>query len=320
MKKMGVIILMSTMVFFLLHSSTEAYNQPLLINNGLTNILDGAAPPPGLYFSPYILFYTSSDVLDHKGHELNLPSHVDVNVMGLVPQLIWVSKYNLLGGNFGVNGAVAVANLDLDAPQTPFVAHDGGIADGWIGPFVAWHKPLGERSSFHWVLDLDIIFPSGRYSEEAQLNVGRNHWTFEPWFAFTLLLPYDFEVTSRIQFAWHTTNDDYFFDTNLVPTPGRHDMRPGSLFHFNYTVAKGITKNLKVGLVGYFLDQMCKTKWDGQKVPANSLLSNERAFAAGPAIRYDWGRFNLEAKSMFEAAVRNRFRGTAHVLRAILVF
>ena len=75
----------------------DALNQPLGINLGFTNFLDGAPPGPGWYLTEYYQLIHAADIENDAG----LPENADLDVFVNITQLIYQSDVTFLGGNPG---------------------------------------------------------------------------------------------------------------------------------------------------------------------------------------------------------------------------
>jgi hypothetical protein len=293
-------------------SAAHAWRQPHTLNLGLTNVLDGAAPPPGLYLSMYTVLQTaqSAEVSDAA-----LPptlKNLDLTIAAIAPQVIWVTPWKcpLSGGNFGFQFLPLLGSIsaDLDGTGLPSNAvNTSPVGDFDFGPFLAFHHMLGGPWQLHWVVEFDAIAPVGQYDNTKILQLASNHWTIEPWVAFTLLGPAGTELSSRLFYTYNFTNDDFF----------GLDMQPGQLFHMNYCLTKEVfTPKLKVGVVGYYLQQLTEDKIEDTNIPS----SEEMALAVGPVIWYNKGDFIFEAKCHFDVETENRPKAITGVLRIVYNF
>ena len=74
--------------------------------NGVEGIKGGSVPPPGTYLRLYNAYYTADKMMDPSGSEADIG--FDVEVMAVVPRLIWVSQKTVLGGNYAAGPEVSV--------------------------------------------------------------------------------------------------------------------------------------------------------------------------------------------------------------------
>jgi len=295
--------------------AAHAWRQPVL-NLGLTNVLDGAAPPPGLYLSMYTLVSTapSANVKDAAllAAFPNL-SKLDSTTTAIAPQIIWVTPYKcpVTGANLGFDFFPVLGSISADLAESGLPAgavNNSPVGDVYFGPFLAFHHVFGEWQ-LHWVAEFDSIAPAGQYDNTKILQLASNHWTIEPFVAFTLFTPGGFELSSRMMYTYNFENDDF---------GGAHSkMTPGQAFHMNYTLTACLgSQKLRGGIVGYYLQQLDEDEIDGVKIND----SEERAFAVGPVIWYNKGDFIFEAKTLFDVDVQNRPKAVTGVLRIVYNF
>jgi hypothetical protein len=301
--------------------AAHAWRQPVL-NLGLTNVLDGAAPPPGLYLNMYTVVGSapSADLSENFPASLDpalgFPPGIkdaDITIAAIAPQIVWVSPYKcpLTGGNFGfqffpILGTKSVDDSDVGADLQ---VNNSPVGDLYLGPFLTFHHMLGGPWSLHWVAEFDAIAPIGNYDSSKNIQLASNHWTIEPWVSFTLLGPAGLELSSRLHYTYNFTNDEF--------TPNNLEMQPGQAFHLNYSLTKEVlSPKLRMGLVGYYLQQLTEDEIESVKIPD----SEEMAFAVGPVIWYNKGDFIFEAKTHIDVAVENRPKAITGVLRVIYNF
>jgi hypothetical protein len=298
---------------------SHAFNQPLL-NFGLTDVLDGAVPGPGTYFFEYIQVYQSDEFKDKDGN--NIPGDPRVGFVLSMNQVAHVSTKTFLGGNLGIDVLLPVGqlrgsgNLDLSpaGPAVPVTTHHGPLGDLIVGPFIQWfpHKLLG-RPFLHR-FELDVILPTGQFDQQFLINPGANIFTIEPYYAFTWFLTPQFSTSWRLHYAYHTENDDT-------------KIRPGQLFHANYSFEYEVVKNLRLAVTGYVIKQVTEDKIDGVKFSdtplGNTRLGDgkEQAFAIGPGIHWITRHGLVFAlKTQFESSVENRPQGNRTTFRLAYKF
>lgn len=291
-------------------SAAFAYNQPPL-NLGFTNVLD-QPPGPGMYFFEYIQAYEASTFKDNNGNDI-FPGE-KISVLTSFNQFIWVSPHMALGGHLGIEAVLPVASINTNGA---FLSSNPNVfGDPFIGPFIQWfgHKLFG-RPYLHR-FELQIIAPLGSYSENYNINTGSNIWTIEPYYSFTFFFTPKFTTSWRIHYAFHTENDDPFVGL------GVNSIEPGQVFHFNYSFAYEVVKDLRIALAGYYLKQTEEDDVDGTLPPPLSFLDKEeQVFAIGPAIFWSPpGKLVIGLKTFFESEAENRSEGTRTTLRFIWKF
>jgi hypothetical protein len=235
-------------------SPVHAYDLPS-VNLGATSFLDGGPPAgPGFYFSQYVQVWTSDDFTDARG-DAALPSIAkeDMTAWISISQLIYQSNKTLIaGGKWGANLMVPVVNLDMgyttDNPAFP-QDNSGGMGDILVGPFLQWDPIMGKKGPiFMHRIELQMIFPTGKYDEDKELNPGSNFFSFNPYWSGTLFLGPKLTASTRIHYLWNAKNND---PNRNYRAAGADDTQAGQAFHANFAMAYEILpKRLRLGING----------------------------------------------------------------------
>ncbi len=308
------ILVILTVFFFL--GTAMAWNEPVLnLNLGNTNVLDAMVPPPGVYLETYTAQYHSDEFKDANGQKL--PFHNEMSLEVIVPQFVWVPKKKITNNlRLGVMALVPIANVNMDS-DLGLTANNDNLGDLCIGPFIYGIKPitLGNGVQLHWVFEFDTYFPTGSYDKHKTINPSSNLWSFDPWISFTLIMPHGFSFSTRQQFTYNTTNNDYLWKDGRT-----YDLQPGMCYNFNYSIMKTvdfISPRLRLGIVGYYEKQLTEDQLDD----SDMNNSKEQVFAIGPAIHYiTKGGVVISLKNYFESKAENRPEGVKFVGRIVFRF
>ena len=135
-------------------------------------VLSGSQPAPGFYAAGMWYSYGSDRVLDRDGNPLSLLPSADpttLRVNAFVGLLWWVTDKQILGANYGIVVAPALANVGLEVPALGAdLRIDWGLAALYVQPVnLGWHL---DRADFH--AGLGVYVPIGRYDVDASDNVG----------------------------------------------------------------------------------------------------------------------------------------------------
>lgn len=295
--------------------------------NGVEAQLIGVAPPPGFYIKEYNFYYTATKLKDDKGRTLSLErdgAELDrVSVYGVIPRFIWISPLKFLGGNYGQHLFIPIlkvdTKLDVATPGGPLELSERRerIYDLIYSPFIwSWHKKDG---LLHTVAALDIFIPVGMYNKKNLVNVGKNIWTFEPVFAVTGFLPWDKNLSASIKlmYDFNTTNDEFLISPSAAAKIGNPALAgasthvtPGQEFHFDYGIEYAVAKDWRVGIAGYFYQQVSDDR-TGKGTIKDDL---GRTFAIGPSVWYTYKKWIFDSHVSFEMATRNRPQGLTGLL------
>jgi len=273
MRHLVVMISLLAVVALVLPTAGWSYDQPLGLNLGFTSFVDGAPPAgPGFYFQEYVQYITSDDFKDSPIAPLPDP---EVDVWVSLTQLVYQSNQELLlGGKWGINFMIPVVSIDLDDPNG-ILTDNSGVGDLLVGPYLQWDPIMGANGPiFMHRIELQLIFPTGDYDDDRALNPGNNHFSFNPYWAATAFLTPQWTVSWRLHYLWNDKNDD---PNNPF---AQDDTQAGQAVHANFTTAyEIIPKQLRVGLNGYWFDQITDSEWDGKDVDGQ-----EKVFAIGPGL------------------------------------
>lgn len=266
--------------------------------NGSEDFMAGALPPPGTYFLNYTNYYTASRFNDKDGNEM-LPNF-KVDVVADVLRVVHVTKYKILGANWGVH---AILPIVLYEKVRMFDSHDNamGIGNLVINPFIlGWHW-----KNFHLIAGVDTIIPIGTYDKDEMANPGRHYWTFEPIVAMTYLSDQGIELSGKFMYDFNTKNQDT-------------DYLSGQEFHFDYTVGYHVNKDWALGLGGYYYQQITDDELHGSKVAPDGFKG--QVFAVGPQAMYNYKNMSFTLKWQIETLAENRPEGNSLWLKFAYAF
>lgn len=296
----------------------NAYDLPPL-NLGFTSFLDGGPPAgPGWYWSQYGQYYRSRDFVDSSGHEIQFPKRgggtgtAGADVYVSLTQLIYQSDQKLcLGGKWGVEVIAPYANLSQTTPGllAP-LSSGGGLGDITVGPFLQWDPIMGANGPlFMQRIELQTIWPTGKYENDRQLNPGSNYFSFDPYWAGTLWLTPKWTSSLRAHYLWNDRNND---------VAGGGSTRAGQAFHCNFaTDYEVVDKTLSLGVNGYYLQQTTDMEANGAHV-ANS---KERVVGVGPGLIYHISKdLHVFVNVYFETLAQNRPQGQRYNARMVYHF
>ena len=295
----------------------QAYDLPG-VNLGFTSFLDGGPPAgPGFYYQLYIQYLTSDEFKDSNGNRL-LPSFAneDINVWIFLNQGIYQSNTDipLLKGKWGLDVIVPVVSTDISyGTPGPFPEDNGtGFGDLLVGPFIQWDPIMGKKGPIMLNrVEFQLIFPTGKYDENKELNPGSNFFSFNPYWAATLFFTPKWTASWRLHYLWNDKNDDP--NRALRATFGATESRAGQAIHLNFASAyEVLEKRLRVGVNGYYLKQIADTEVNGNDVPN----SKEKVLGIGPGAVYHFSQNDhLFFNVYFETAAENRPQGYRFNLR-----
>jgi len=317
-KTYGVVF--ALMVTLAVGFPAQAYDLPS-VNLGFTSFLDGGPPSgPGLYFSQYIQYWTSDEFKDSNGDRL-LPSVADEDLKAWISlsQFIYQSDQVLLfGGKWGLDVVIPAVSLDFSSTLGAAGPLDNGsgLGDILVGPFLQWDPIMGANGPiFMHRIELQMIFPTGEYDENKELNPGSNFFSFDPYWVGTLFITPKWTATTRIHYLWNDKNND---PNRAYKALGASDTQAGQAIHLNFATAYEILpKRLRLGVNGYYLKQISDTQMNGTDVSN----TKEQVFGIGPGAVYHFSKdLHFFINAYFESMAENRPEGERVNVRLVYHF
>jgi hypothetical protein len=266
------------------------------IGQGSEGFFAGMLPTPGWYGVLYTNYYHASRFNDSHGNA-SIPGF-NFSAEVLAARLFYMSNLKVAGGRVGAFAIGSVASLQSSSASGN--EHRNGVGDITVGSTVGW-----DFGALHPLVAVDIVLPAGGYDMARGLNTGGNYYAFRPIVAFTYLPANGLEVSAKITYTFNLRNADT-------------DYRSGQIFHFDYSVSYPVTKDLRLGVNGYYLNQTTDDYQFGS--PVNGDGFRGRVAAIGPAAHYQFGKVGLDLKVLKEFAARNRAEGTSVWAKVVVPF
>jgi hypothetical protein len=274
---------------------------------GNTSFMDGVAKP-GALFQMNMQNYRASDATDHVGNDV--PGRQNVHSTAVLPHLAYISDRKIFGAYYGAEILLPLVSLNVDISNGP----DGSRfrqGDLIFSPMLLQWEPVSLLGRPYWQrVSLVFTAPTGDYHQDASINIDNNLWGFNPHYAFTWELTDRLEVSGRLHYSWLSRNNDPAARLQV------DSIQPGETFHGNFSISYAADENWRIGVAGYYLNQITADRIDGVR-QANS---KERVSGIGPGVMYDWNGQKLFANFYVEQGARNRSEGSRLTLRYALPF
>ena len=270
-----------------------------------------AAPPGGFILTPLYSRYHSDKLVDNDGNDFNLTGQsrdITVNALGLFGW--WVSKYKILGANWGMIGTIFSADNTIE-----FAGFESSknfdLGDIYLQPInLGWHLKQAD-----FMVTYGLYLPTGKYSFGGDDNTGLGMWTHE--FGAGTTIFFDPEK------KWHFSAMGYF---EIHSDKEDTDIEVGNIL----TVEGGLGRSwyegaLSAGIAYYAQWKLTEDTIGGlnridPRLPPSITLNRSRLYALGPEInipiiikeklisivtvRYQW---EFGARSTFEGETFNLF-------------
>lgn len=129
----------------------------------------------------------------------------DLSINGTALFTWWVSKYKILGANYGIMSSLSYLGNSIEFATKEFNTKFG-VGDFYLQPInLGWHfKQLDVVASY------GIYFPTGRYDVDANDNTGMGMWTHELGAGATLYFDenQNWHLSSLANFEMHSKKKD----------------------------------------------------------------------------------------------------------------
>jgi len=265
---------------------------------GIAGDIALAAPPaPGFLAANTLWYQTGNESAALLQGRLNL----DLDTTTALNVLITTYTLNqsIFGGTLTVGAVVPFGQADLEATiSSPGIGSVSANEDSFNLSDIAF-IPVQlnwQAGNLSFKAAHSITAPTGGYSLNETVNLGRNYWSFDTNIAVTWLnSATGTEASIAPGIMVNTENRD----TNY---------RTGTEFHVDATVNQFLTPQLAVGLRGYFYTQITDDSGSG------ATLGGFKSESLGIGPGFVWspetagGRLSFYGKWMHDLHANNRFK------------
>jgi hypothetical protein len=262
---------------------------------GYRDFMTGVLPSPGVQVREDLFIYSGTERSTIPQGQLS----VGLKAVSSVLAVTAVTPYQILGGDYGfaLRGAVMQVNASQSVAAPRGTLGASGRLDGFndivATPFiVGWHAGY-----LHWNVSTSVWIPAGSFDKNRTANTGKNVWGLSPQFGATYFnTKTGWEVSGAAIYVISSTNTD----TNY---------RSGDMAHFDFAFGKALSPQFKLGLVGYYAQQLTADSGTGAILGARKL----RIAGVGPGVTYSFMlnevAVNLVAKYYREFDAQNTTQG-----------
>jgi hypothetical protein len=271
---------------------------------GFTGFAAGYVPPQaGTYLTNDLYFYEGrTSALAVNGR---IALNVSADIYLDIAQLSVVTQQTFLGGNYAFGLAVPLGYASVDVGLNPIgierSANTFGFGDVILVPAaVGWHS-----GNWHTSLTLSVFAPSGQYDQNQAVNLSKHFWAIDGAYSASYLTMTGLDLSGSLGY---TTNFE-----NLTT-----HYKSGDVVHLDVALGQNLTKEFKVGLIGYAVVQV--TDDSGSGATLGAFKSN--IYGAGPALSYaskiDQSDVSVQLRWYREFDAKNHLEGNAVYLTAAL--
>ena len=264
---------------------------------GFRGPMAGFTPPPGIFFQNDLYVYSGE-----AGGNIQLPfggqliAGVEATAIFELPTGVWVTPWQIAGGDLGFSATVPIGSLEIDASLGPLSVHDDifTVGDPFLTGFVGWHA-----GNFHWQTGLGLNVPIGDYQDGEIANISFNRWATDVFGTATWLDPtLGLDVSGAAGVTFNGENPATNYET-------------GTEFHLEWAASKIFSPQFNVGVVGYYYNQLTGDSGAGARL---GDFEGEVA-AVGGTLGYNFqlGKLPVSTRVKYyhEFDVTNRLEGDA---------
>jgi hypothetical protein len=234
---------------------------------------------------------------------VNLNANLDARVNLAFLNATYVFATPVLGGQLalGMTGLFGHNHTSIDGTLTAAIGpititRQGSITDErWgVGDLYPMATLRWNQGVNNYMVYLTGDIPVGTYSSDRLANFGIGHGAVDGGFGYTYFNPqtgYEFSAVTGLTYNFENPDTDY---------------RNGINWHLDWGASKFVSKQVHVGLVGYFYNQITD---DSGALPILGGFRS-RVIAIGPQVGYIFplgtmqGYLNLKGYYEFDAAHR----------------
>ena len=198
--------------------------------NGGDGIKTASAPPVGTYDRIYNFFYSSDDLMDESGDDLDVD--FDVFVYAQVHRIIHFPGWKVLGADFFSNICIPLVYTDLEIGAAGVEEDDWSVADIFVEPVaLAWH---GER--WDAAYGMGVWVPVGPCNARRPAFPGKDYWSgmFSAGGTVYLDAAKTWSVSALGRYEIHSRKKGT-------------DLTAGDDFHFEWGIGKAFPADWKIG-------------------------------------------------------------------------
>ncbi|MDD5084506.1 MAG: transporter [Candidatus Omnitrophica bacterium] len=272
---------------------------------GYRVLLPGIMPEPGLYLRNDFYWYdASAGAVITEADEINLNGDLEtfadlITVSYVLPAL------KILDANYSIALIIPMARAKMGGD----IKIAGQIVDNGVAKTSGGGDLCFTPASFGWhwndlhcIAALSMFFPTGEYSKNKDITIGKNRFALDP----------------NVALTWLDTKRGHELSAALGYTVNRAnratDYKTGDELHLDFTAAQHFPCGLALGAGGYYYQQITGDSGDGALMGS----SRGRVVALGPVVSYSTKvkghDIGLSFKYFREFADENRWAGNAFFL------
>lgn len=265
---------------------------------GVEGIKGGTLPPPGLYLRDYNIYYSAAATIGPHGDKVKDDFHATVYANAIRP--VYISEWKILGGYYGADVLVPFIYTDLKLPKPLFqgVGYKGsafGLGDVFFEPMtVSWHW-----KQFDLGVGYGFWAPTGEFDLTRPDKPGSGYWSHMLTLGGTWYPVEDKSISVSVLNRYEIHHEN----TKL-------DITPGDTYSMEWGISKSLTKEIEVGVAGYYQQQMNDDTGRGAFFDS-TRESHDRVLGIGPEVSMFCSRLKtfFSLRYAYEFAAVDRSEG-----------
>lgn len=265
---------------------------------GVEGIKCASLPPPGFYLRDYNALYNAAHLNQPNGDQASMD--FNASVYANVIRGIWVSEWQVLGGNFFMDALVPFQYTDVEIAG--WRDSDFGLGDICLEPAgISWHGAQWDAAVAY-----AVWMPTGDSQPPPfTAEPGKGFWGHMITAGATVY--FDKEKTWALSLLNRYEINQEEHDTNITP---------GNQWTLEWGLSKSVKPTIDVGIVGYY--QLQTTMDSG----AGASDERDQVLALGPEVSVFCPKIGLftSLRYQWEVMARDRPEGQMGVLTLTKVF
>ncbi len=264
---------------------------------GVQTIASGVLQDPGDYLLNYNTWIFASSFPNNDGKNSLPDGNLRVQAHSL-RYLHVFENFKIAGGDTAFE--IASAYVDSNLGSLYATGHNSGIGDTSLGPSIGWHS-----ATFHQMVSLLAVLPTGSYEATRAVNVGRNYYALQADYAASWFFARGWELSGMFKMIFNAKNHSDGYKSGIET-----DLDYAVNYHMPYGFFAGVG--------GYWHNQLTNDTLNGNVVDSNGY--RVRDIAVGPQIGWGTQKYGGYLAWQHQVYARNTSKGDLLWLNAFVKF
>lgn len=266
------------------------------IFNGVDGFMVGVLLLLGIYGLVFLNYYSGDCFNDGNGNFFVFGFSVKVNVV--VFKIVYMININVYGGLLGFYGVLLL--VDQMVQVVGCIDSCIGLGDLEVGLLVVWYQ-----GDWYWYGLMVLVVLIGLYNKDWLVNIGLNYIIIWLQFGWIYVLVNGIDIFSCFIYSFNICN-------NVI------NYKFGQYFEVDYNFGYVFIFSLKVGLQGYYFQQIINDEQNGVKVGSDG--NKGWVLVIGFGLFYQVSFVFFEFKYFIEIRVENWVQGKSLWFKSVFKF